>query len=112
MTTFAAHRQPSVNATRLATIVALLVAVLAATIALSSRHTNADTGAARSVTTSSVTSPSGNLTRSQAVAHAQRIDAAGSRVSSLRPVRPTVVTPTGANPNWSKLAIMDAHGTS
>jgi hypothetical protein len=112
VTTLTAHRPSSVNASRLVAIVVLLVAVLAASIALSSRHVTADAGASQSLTNHSVTPTTGNLTRAQAVAHALRVDGAGSSAASSGPVRPTVVPSVPANRYGSKLESMDAHGTS
>ena len=112
MTTLTAHRPSSVSTTRLVAIVGLLVGLLAASIALSSRHVTADAGESRILTTHSVTSATGHLTRAQAVAHARRVDAAGSRVASTSAVHPSVVTSIPTNHFGSKLASMDAHGTS
>jgi len=83
VTTLTAHRPSSVSTTRLVAIVGLLVGLLAASIALSSRHVTADAGESRILTTHSVTSATGHLTRAQAVAQASRASHA-SDPASLR----------------------------
>jgi hypothetical protein len=115
MTTYAAHRTSRFDATRIAAVVALLLSTLALGVALTNRHNttavnSSGSRATTTVATTAVAATAGNLTRQQAIAHAMRVDAAGSKYASSNVTSPHVsATTTPANPYWSKLTIMDAH---
>jgi hypothetical protein len=117
VTTYATTRTVRFDATRIAAVVALLLSALALGVALSNRHTTAaDSSRSRATTaaTTTVAAPTtGNLTRQQAIAHAMRVDAAGSTYASSNVTSTrTTATTTPVNRYVSKLKIMDAHATS
>jgi len=109
-----ATRTVHFDATRIAAVVALLLSALALGVTLSNRSTTAtaSTGS-RATTTVTTAAVAGNLTRQQAIAHAMRVDAAGSKFASSNVTSTRIAaTSTTVNPYWSKIKIMDAHSTS
>jgi hypothetical protein len=119
VTTYATTRTVRFDATAIAAVVALLLSALALVVALSDRHATTaavSTGSRATTTvatTSAVAATAGNLTRQQAIAHAMRVDAAGSKFASSNVTSTRIAaTSTTVNPYWSKIKIMDAHRTS
>ena len=112
MTTYPATRTVLFDATRIAAVVALLLSALALGVALSNRSTTAATAStgSRATTTVMTAATAGTLTRQQAIAHAMRVDAAGSKFASSD-ITSTLSTSTTTplNPYASKIKIMDAH---